>query len=230
MRLTLSVLAATAVHGALFGVAAIVLSHGSAEAVVVPTPVEVEVVAPRPDPIAATSPASAAAVPARTPDPAPARPRIARRSREMALVGSPPAAASTDSAAVVDAPRAPAATQSVSSSLAAGAAAVRAPEPAAPGGGGSVSATPRYHSNPKPDYPIPSLRRREEGIVLLNVLVQTDGTPAAISLNRSCGHPLLDRAALEAVHRWTFEPARAGGVPVSSLAVVPVRFSLAEQP
>ena len=113
--------------------------------------------------------------------------------------------------------------------------AVRRPPPcarrprAAQGGGAVVSATPRYHTNPKPDYPIPSLRRREEGIVLLNVLVQTDGTPAAISLNRSCGHPLLDRAALDAVHRWTFEPARAAGVPVSSLVVVPVRFSLAEQ-
>ena len=93
-----------------------------------------------------------------------------------------------------------------------------------------VSAQPRYHTNPRPDYPLPSLRRREEGIVLLNVQVQADGTPAAISLNRSCGHPLLDRAALDAVRRWTFEPARAAGVPVASLVVIPVRFSLAEQP
>ena len=105
-------------------------------------------------------------------------------------------------------------------------AAVRASAPIAQGGGAVVSAKPRYHSNPKPDYPIPSLRRREEGIVLLNVVVQADGTAAAISLNRSCGHPLLDRAALDAVRRWTFEPARAAGLPVSSLAVIPVRFSL----
>ena len=89
-----------------------------------------------------------------------------------------------------------------------------------------VSAQPRYNTNPRPDYPIPSLRRREEGTVLLNVQVQPDGTPAAISLNRSCGHPLLDRAALDAVRRWTFEPARAAGVPVASLVVIPVRFSL----
>ncbi len=112
----------------------------------------------------------------------------------------------------------------------AGAAAVRASGAAAQGGGGVVSAKPRYRSNPTPDYPIPSRRRREEGIVLLNVQVQVDGTPAAVSLNRSCGHPLLDRAALDAVRRWTFEPARAAGVPVSSLVVIPVRFSLAELP
>jgi protein TonB len=93
-----------------------------------------------------------------------------------------------------------------------------------------LSAQPRYHTNPRPDYPLPSLRRREEGIVLLDVQVQADGTPAAISLHRSCGHPLLDRAALDAVRRWTFEPARAAGVAVASLVVIPVRFSLAEQP
>ena len=112
------------------------------------------------------------------------------------------------------------------SALLVAAAAVRASVPAAQGGGGAVSAKPRYRSNPTPDYPIPSKRRGEEGIVLLNVQVQADGTPAAISLKRSCGHPLLDRAALDAVRRWTFEPARAAGVAVSSLAVIPVRFSL----
>ena len=230
MRLTLSVLAATVVHGALFGVAAIVLSHGPAEAVVVPMPVEVEVVAPRPDPIADTRPVSAAAASSRNPEPAAARPRLVRRSREVALVGGPPPSASTASPAVVDAPSAPVATQAVSSSLATGAAAVRAPEAAARGGSGPVSAKPRYLSNPTPAYPIPSRRRREEGIVLLNVQVEADGTPAAVSLNRSCGHPLLDRAALDAVRRWTFEPARAAGLPVSSLVVIPVRFSLSEQP
>jgi protein TonB len=66
--------------------------------------------------------------------------------------------------------------------------------------------------------------------VLLNVVVQPNGIPAAITLNRGCGHPLLDRAALDAVHGWTFEPARAAGLPVSSLVVVPVRFSLSEGP
>jgi protein TonB len=39
---------------------------------------------------------------------------------------------------------------------------------------------------------------------------------------------MLDRAALDTVARWTFEPARAAGVPVSSTAVIPIRFSLSE--
>jgi protein TonB len=98
------------------------------------------------------------------------------------------------------------------------------------GGGGDLAAKPRYRTNPRPPYPIASERRGEEGIVLLNVAVNPNGLPAAISLNHSSGHPLLDQAAIDGVRRWTFEPARAGGVPVFSLAVVPVRFSLADRP
>ncbi|HVV17217.1 MAG TPA: energy transducer TonB, partial [Polyangia bacterium] len=98
------------------------------------------------------------------------------------------------------------------------------------GGGALVSATPRYRTNPPPDYPLPCRRRREEGVVLLSVVVEASGLPAAVSLSRGSGHPLLDRAALEAVRHWTFEPARAAGVAVRSSVVVPVRFSLSEAP
>jgi protein TonB len=224
MRLTMSLLAATALHGVVFGVAAAVLSHAPAkDAVPVPVPVEleVEVIAARPDPIADAPPASATPP---TRESAPVRPRISHRSREAASVGSP-TPAWVDPSAPADAPVVPAVAPAVSASRVA-ANAARASAPAAQGAGAAVSAKPRYRTNPTPDYPIPSKRRGEEGIVLLDVQVSADGTPAAISLNRSCGHPLLDRAALDAVRRWTFEPARAAGVPVSSLVVIPVRFSL----
>jgi protein TonB len=225
MRLTMSLLAATALHGVVFGVAAVVLSHGPEKEIVrVPVELEVEVIAARPEPIADPPPASATAATAPTRESAPGRPRITRRSREVASVGSP-AAALVDPSAPAEAPVVPAVAPTVSASPGA-ATAAGASTPAQQGAGAAVSAKPRYRSNPKPDYPIPSQRRGEEGIVLLNVQVSADGTPAAISLNRSCGHPLLDRAALEAVRRWTFEPARAAGVPVSSLVVIPVRFSL----
>jgi TonB family protein len=64
----------------------------------------------------------------------------------------------------------------------------------------------------------------------VDVAVDANGTPTRISVNRSSGYPLLDRAALDAVRRWTFDPARAGGTPVFSQVVVPVRFSLGEGP
>ncbi|HTA19815.1 MAG TPA: energy transducer TonB [Polyangia bacterium] len=93
-----------------------------------------------------------------------------------------------------------------------------------------LSARPRYRVNPAPEYPIASRRRREEGVVLVEVTVEASGAPSAISLATSSGYPLLDAAAVDAVRRWTFDPARAAGSPVSSLVKVPVRFSLADRP
>jgi periplasmic protein TonB len=226
MRLTLSLLAAIGLHGALFGVAAALLSPAPTKAGL-PVAIDVEVIPAQPDPIAdgATGPAA----PAPHPAPAPSRRHVTPRLRDVAS-GIASVDRSSPASATLAAPPAPA-EASAALTPAPPVSPVRTSTNVTPQGGGTVvSAQPRYHTNPKPDYPIPSLRRREEGIVLLNVQVQADGRPAAISLDRSCGHPLLDRAALDAVRRWTFEPARAAGVPVSSLVVIPVRFSLTEQP
>ncbi|MGA7744384.1 MAG: energy transducer TonB [Polyangia bacterium] len=105
-----------------------------------------------------------------------------------------------------------------------------APTAAGPGPGPiTVLATPRYRSNPPPEYPIASRRRHEEGVVETTVAVSRDGRALRVSLLKSSGHPLLDQAAIDAVRGWTFEPAQASGVPVASKVVVPVRFSLSQQ-
>jgi protein TonB len=220
VRLSVSLLAAAALHGIVFGVAAAVLARQTI-ARSAPETVEVEVIAPKPDPVA-----ESAAVGAEAPSqrPTPLRPRASLRPREVALVSGPAPAASTEA---TDAPMPTSLTPASTAGPVASPVQARTSE--GPNGNAIVAASPRYRTNPTPDYPLPCKRRREEGIVMLNVVVQTDGLPAAISLNRSSGHPLLDRAALDAVRRWTFEPGRAAGVPVPSLVVVPVRFSL-EQP
>lgn len=222
VRLAASLLCATVLHGVAFGVAAVVLSGERAAEPPAPVPLDVDVVEvtpPRPDPIEGAAPPSAL-VPARL-----ATPAVRRRPREVApsraVRASSPAP--VDPSALAEAPGPAVPTPPVPAPS-------RGPSAAAPSVGGAVSAQPRYRSNPRPDYPLPSLRRREEGVVLLNVVVQPDGLPGAISLNRSSGHPLLDRAALDVVRRWTFEPARAAGAAVSSLVVVPVRFTLADRP
>lgn len=93
-------------------------------------------------------------------------------------------------------------------------------------GAASSAAGVRYRSHPPPPYPIDSLRRREEGVVLLSVDIGPDGRATQVSLSRGSGSPSLDSAAIEAVYSWTFEPARNAGAPVASRAVIPVRFSL----
>jgi protein TonB len=81
-----------------------------------------------------------------------------------------------------------------------------------------------YLNNPPPEYPPLSRRLGEVGIVTLQVLVSIAGAPEEVQVLRSSGHPRLDRAALEAVKRWKFIPARRGAQAVAALAQVPVAF------
>ena len=91
---------------------------------------------------------------------------------------------------------------------------------------GSVA---RYRSNPPPPYPEEANRKKQEGKVLVSVQVETNGRPNSVTLISSSGFPLLDAAALEAVRKWTFEPANVGGLPVASRVEVPVVFTLKDR-
>jgi protein TonB len=83
-----------------------------------------------------------------------------------------------------------------------------------------------YLNNPPPEYPRISQRRREEGTVLLWVVVAADGRPVDWRVERSSGHERLDQAALDAVAGWRFEPARRGHRPVAGTVLVPMEFRL----
>lgn len=85
-----------------------------------------------------------------------------------------------------------------------------------------------YLKNPQPDYPLVSRRRHEEGTVLLLVQVSADGAPAQVTVERTSGFSRLDVAALQAVLRWRFVPARRGPDAVVAWVVVPIEFSLSE--
>lgn len=78
---------------------------------------------------------------------------------------------------------------------------------------------------PTPPYPIAALRQGIEGAVIVRVLVGADGQVLEVQLQRTV-HPLLDRAALQAVRRGQFRPARRDGIAVPEWATVPVRFEL----
>ena len=93
-------------------------------------------------------------------------------------------------------------------------------------GGSASNSRPGYRYNPRPDYPAEARASHQEGLVMLGVQVNTEGHVSDVSLARSSGYPLLDKSAIEAVRRWTFEPAREGGFPVASRVDVPVRFTL----
>ena len=68
-----------------------------------------------------------------------------------------------------------------------------------------------------------------EGTVLLLVVVQPDGRPDAITVERSSGHKVLDHAAIDTVERWTFYPAKDGNIPIRSTIKIPIKFVLRTQ-
>lgn len=85
---------------------------------------------------------------------------------------------------------------------------------------------PDLSNNPPPQYPGEAIRRGWEGTVLLRLAIDASGRIARVTLERSSGHGLLDRAAIETVEKWTGSPARRGGAAVASEELLPVRFQL----
>jgi periplasmic protein TonB len=83
-----------------------------------------------------------------------------------------------------------------------------------------------YLNNPAPKYPTLSKRAGEHGRVVLKVLVSIKGDAETVEVNTSSGSDRLDNAAVDAVKRWRFVPARKGGQALSAYVLVPIKFSL----
>ena len=93
--------------------------------------------------------------------------------------------------------------------------AIAATEP--PGTSAELKATT---DKPAPAVPPPSAMAK------VRVYVAADGRVADVQVDQSAGHADLDRAAVDAVRRWTFEPGRRGSGPIGMWVRVPVRFVL----
>jgi periplasmic protein TonB len=83
-----------------------------------------------------------------------------------------------------------------------------------------------YLSNPAPVYPPASRAMGEQGKVFLRVFVSAHGEAQSVELRTSCGHARLDEAAIDAVRRWKFVPARQGNDTVAAWVIVPISFTL----
>jgi protein TonB len=85
---------------------------------------------------------------------------------------------------------------------------------------------PLYETNPSPNYPRVAQRRRYQGTVLLDVLVDTTGNAIQVRVAQSSGYTVLDRSAKTDVQQWRFKPARRGFKPIEMWVQVPVRYEL----
>lgn len=77
-----------------------------------------------------------------------------------------------------------------------------------------------------PRYPESARRAGIEGTALLKLLVLADGGVASVTIARSAGHADLDHAAVQAIRRWRFEPARRDHLAVTAWVMLPVEFRL----
>jgi protein TonB len=96
-----------------------------------------------------------------------------------------------------------------------------APQPITP-----ASANAGYLHNPAPEYPSVAMRRGWQGTVMLRVHVLASGKPGEIQIQKSSGRDQLDDAALAAVKRWSFVPAKQGDVALDGWVSVPIDFKI----
>jgi protein TonB len=81
----------------------------------------------------------------------------------------------------------------------------------------------------QPRYPVQAYRNGQQGEVLLKVLVGKDGKPKNVTVEKTSGSSLLDRAAIEAVKGWQFTPGTRNGAPREAARQVAVGFRLEDE-
>jgi protein TonB len=91
--------------------------------------------------------------------------------------------------------------------------------------GGQVESA-RLIFQPKPEYPPLAKMARIQGVVRLDAIISKDGTIQDLKV--LAGHPLLVKAALEAVQRWRYQPTLLNGDAVEVSTEIDVNFTLAD--
>jgi len=95
--------------------------------------------------------------------------------------------------------------------------------------GVEITAKPSVFNNPSPIYPQVARQNGWEGLVQLKVLVETDGLPSQILIEKNSGYDILDESAVRAVRQWHFIPAQKGAMKFSSWVTIPIRFRLIDE-
>jgi TonB family protein len=79
--------------------------------------------------------------------------------------------------------------------------------------------------HPLPTYPAEAKRAGQTGTTIVAVHVNEIGKPYEVIAEKSSGSPALDKAALEAVHRWHFVPATIANDAVAEWTAVGITFA-----
>ena len=88
-----------------------------------------------------------------------------------------------------------------------------------------VDQKPSILRSPDPDYPEAAKRANREAVVIVEFTVDVDGKPIDIKVTEPKGFG-FDEAAIDAIKRWRFTPAKKGGESVPMRVRQPIRFNL----
>jgi protein TonB len=80
----------------------------------------------------------------------------------------------------------------------------------------------------EPVYPPMAVSAHLQGVVILEAIVNEEGTVKEVKVLRSV-NPVLDREALAAVRQWKYEPVVLNGTPVPFVLTVSLSFSLVDR-
>ncbi len=87
--------------------------------------------------------------------------------------------------------------------------------------------TPRLLREVKPQYTAQAMRAKIQGEVLLECVVQPDGSVGNIKVVRSLDSAFgLDQEAIKAARQWRFAPGTRKGEPVPVLVTIQIAFTL----
>lgn len=77
-----------------------------------------------------------------------------------------------------------------------------------------------------PEYPDHALKMRQEGVVLIRVLIDEEGMRQDIKLHVPSQFALLNQAAIKAVKKWSFDPYIINGRATQSWVEIPIEFKI----
>jgi protein TonB len=183
------------------------------EAMAAVAPLMVEMIAP-PQPVKPPPP----------PPPAPPKPRTPPPPKPVIAAAPSPAPAPIVAPPPPPEPAPPAPVEPPAPVVAAAPPAPPAPPPAAP-----KKVPPsalNYRIQPPIAFPAASTRLREEGTVVLRVVVDVKGLPRQITLQRSSGFPRLDEQAVSAMRQARFHPCTDNGTPIECESSAALAYEL----
>lgn len=90
-----------------------------------------------------------------------------------------------------------------------------------------VDENPAPTKTVKPNYPSELKREGVQGLAAVSCVIDETGNVISSKVTKS-SHPGFEKAALDAIEKWKFKPAKKDGKAVKVRVTIPFRFNLDE--